>query len=232
MTLAVALAGAAVIVPCARAYYEFDPVTITCSMSTVKLAAGSTASVLVFVSPESEQQLQGCGMEQCPQTCGDGCLDENGWCTCAGLMMKTYTTEVSVSSSAVKVARASYSSGKLTVTGVSAGSATISVHAKLAKHKDATSVVHVQVAKAAAGAAAKKSNGTASAAKANKSSKASKGKGVSAASAGSKKNKVEKVAGNNGAAASEVGSSSATSKESVSEDSGIEGGGAEGDVVA
>jgi hypothetical protein len=133
----------------AWAYYSVTPVTIGLSSSSVSVSAGSSLSVSCSVTPQSEAQLPGCGMSTCPQSCGDGCLDANGWCQCAGTTYTTYTTQVSVSSDDPSVARASWSGGVLQITAYTAGTATLTVCATLEKHQDAYQTVTVTVSEAA-----------------------------------------------------------------------------------
>ncbi len=146
VAVVLALATACALLPqAAFAYYERTPVSISLSSSSVQVAANGTANVSCKVTPESEKQLPGCGMEECPQTCGDGCLNADGWCTCAGNTYETYKTSVSVTSSAANVATGSYSNGVLKVKGISQGTATLTLTGQLSKHTDATAYITVTV---------------------------------------------------------------------------------------
>ena len=129
----------------AYAYYSLPGVSISLSQSAVSVQGGQSQTISVAVSPLQESQLPGCGMAECPQACGPDCLDPNGWCVCAGTTYQTYYTQVSVSSSNNAVAQASYSAGTLSITGVAAGSATITISASLAKHVDSAAYVSVTV---------------------------------------------------------------------------------------
>lgn len=121
----------------------------------VSVASGSSTTIACTVSPEAESQLPGCGMAECPQACdglvkpGDskpgGCLDANGWCTCAGTGYYTAYTSVQVSSSDPSVARASYASGVLSIVGYRPGTATISISASLSKHAPSAASTTVTV---------------------------------------------------------------------------------------
>lgn len=121
----------------------------------VSVASGSSMTIACTVSPEAESQLPGCGMAECPQACdglvkpGDskpgGCLDANGWCTCAGTGYYTAYTSVQVSSSDPSVARASYASGVLSIVGYRPGTATISISASLSKHAPSAASTTVTV---------------------------------------------------------------------------------------
>lgn len=156
---AVALAAAMAMVMClptpALAYFSKSPVGIHFGSSHVSLTTGTSSSVGLTVDPMQEQQLPGCGMAICPEACGGlenpvtgvvgGCLNDAGWCTCAGTTYYTAYTNVSVSSSNPYVARASYSGGALSIQAVSTGTATITVYASLSKHQDASASMTVQV---------------------------------------------------------------------------------------
>lgn len=121
----------------------------------VSVASGSSTTIVCSVSPEEELQLPGCGMAECPQACdglvrpGDskpgGCLDANGWCTCAGTGYYTAYTSVQVSSSDPSVARASWSGGVLSIVGYRPGTATISISASLSKHEQSSASTTVTV---------------------------------------------------------------------------------------
>lgn len=116
--------------------------------------SGASQTVTCSVYPISESQLPGCGMAECPQECDGlttpggvvgGCLNADGWCTCAGTGYITAYTSVSVSSSDPSVARASWNGGVLNVSGYRSGTAIISVYATLSKHESASSSMTVTV---------------------------------------------------------------------------------------
>ena len=139
----------------AWAYFSKPAVGIYFGSTSVSMTTGSSQSVGLTIDPASEQQLPGCGMSICPEACGGlvnpstgelgGCLNDAGWCTCAGTTYYTAYTKVSVSSSNPYVARASYSGGALSIQGVSAGTATITVRATLSKHVDSSASMTVKV---------------------------------------------------------------------------------------
>ena len=118
VSLLIALVLAA---PClsleSEAYFNRGSVSLSLGQKSVSLAAGSSASVSAAVDPIKQDQLPGCGMAECPQTCGDGCLNESGECMCAGTEYKTYYADVSAASSDASVASASWENGTLTITG-------------------------------------------------------------------------------------------------------------------
>jgi hypothetical protein len=84
-----------------------------------------------------------CGMDGCPSTCGDGCLNADGQCTCAGTDYTTYLTSVAVQSSDPTVVTASYSGGVLTITAGKAGTANVTVTGQLRKYTDGAATVQV-----------------------------------------------------------------------------------------
>ena len=155
----------------ALGYASFGTVKVHVGATSLSVKAGKTASTSVSASPSSDEQTQGCGMAECPQTCGDGCLDANGQCTCAGTSYSTYRTELSASSSNSAVASARVSGGKLVVTGKSAGTATITVTGRLRQWNSGTASVKVKVPKASA-AAGSSGSGSSSPAKAPESASA------------------------------------------------------------
>ena len=77
------------------AYFNRGTVSMQLGQSSINLAAGKSASVSVTIDPIKEQQLPGCGMAECPQSCGNtGCLNEYGECTCGGTSYQTYYSGV------------------------------------------------------------------------------------------------------------------------------------------
>ncbi len=145
------------------AYFNRGAVQISLSQTSLSLDQGASASVSVTIDPIKEDQLPGCGMAECPQTCGSsGCLNENGECTCAGTNYKTYHSSVAVSSSNASVATASYANGTLTVKGVGAGTAVITATGSMRQYTDASVTMNVTVKGSgnAAGATAKPSAGS------------------------------------------------------------------------
>ena len=131
-----------------QAYFNRGTVGVSVGKGSVSVEAGSNTSVSVSLTPASDSQLPGCGMAECPQICGEKeCLDANGQCTCNGKTYQTYYTSVSVSSSNTSVATASYSSGTLTVHGVSEGTAVITLTAALRQFSSGTTSVTVNVSK-------------------------------------------------------------------------------------
>lgn len=141
----------------ALAYFSYPGCSISFGSGSVTVVKGSTTSVVCTVSPMSEQQLPGCGMSICPQECGSlttpggvvgGCLNGEGWCTCAGTTYQTYNTQVSVSSSNPSVARATFSGGALSIKAYGVGTTTVTVTASLSKHVDSSNSMTVTVTEA------------------------------------------------------------------------------------
>ena len=128
------------------AYFDRGTVGVSLGASSVSIEAGSGQSVSVSFSPSSSDQLPGCGMAECPQICGEkNCLDENGECMCNGTDYQTYYAFASVSSSNTSVASASYSNGVVYISGVSAGTATITVTASLRQFNSSSAKISVTV---------------------------------------------------------------------------------------
>ncbi|SDB22273.1 hypothetical protein [Eubacterium oxidoreducens] len=132
----------------AFAYFDRGNVTVTLGKNEATVTAGDTLNVSVSLTPVSARETEGCGMADCPQNCGDGCLDENGNCTCNGTEYTTYYTDVTVSSSNTSVANASYNNGNLVIKGIGAGSATITVTGSLRQYTDGSDTIKVTVSKA------------------------------------------------------------------------------------
>lgn len=142
--LACACAIALVVMPLfalpgqAHAYLERGPVSIGLSQTEVYLQVGQSTSISCVVDPVYEDQTPCCFMDYCPEGCGidTGCLDANGWCTCAGGGYARYTTNVVVMSSDPSVARADWSGGVLNVTAYEEpGVVTLSISASLRMHQ-------------------------------------------------------------------------------------------------
>ena len=149
--LALALSAALALLPLgalpqqAQAYFDRGAVEVALGANALELEAGGTASVTVQVSPESDEQTEGCGMPTCPQGCSEECLDENGQCQCAGSDYETYHATAATSSSDSSVAIARYDAGTLTVYARSAGEATITLTASLRQFTDGVASIAVTV---------------------------------------------------------------------------------------
>ena len=218
LACAVALALVAALLPAgsAQAYFNFGTVSVSTGSSSLSVAAGSSVSTSVTVSPTSDEQTEGCGMAKCPQVCSDDdvaeagytCFDANGQCTCAGKSYSTYYTEISASSSNSSVATATVSGGTLTVKGVSAGTATITVTGSLRQWTDGASTVSVTVTQASSSSSGSSGSGSSSA------SSGSSGSSGSSSSSGSSKS--SKKSGSSSSSSS--GSSSDSSGSSSSDD--------------
>ena len=158
-------AGMALVLACATcagfplnalAYYTLGTVEVDVGTTSISVQEGLSTSTSVVVSPASSDQTLGCGMAKCPQVCegddvisaGYTCFDENGQCTCSGKEYSTYYSSASVSSSNSAVATASLNGNTLTVTGVSAGSATISITGSLRQFDSGYANIEVTVTEA------------------------------------------------------------------------------------
>ena len=114
------------------AYFQRGSVGVYAGQSSVSVSQGGSAAVSLSFSPASSSQLPGCGMAECPQICGEkDCLDANGECKCAGTTYMTYYASANAYSSNTSVATASCSGSTVYITGISPGSATITVTASL-----------------------------------------------------------------------------------------------------
>lgn len=130
----------------AFAYFNRGAVSMQVGQSSVSLQAGRSVSVSVSVNPIKEQQLPGCGMAECPQSCGNtGCLNEYGECTCAGTSYQTYYSSVKAVSGNSSVATASYANGTLTIRGISAGKTTVTLTGSMRQYTDCTKKISVTV---------------------------------------------------------------------------------------
>lgn len=133
------------------AYFDRGDVKVRIGKSSVSLEAGESESVTVSISPSSDRQLPGCGMPECPQSCGEGCLNADGECTCGGTTYQTYYARGEVSSSNTGVATASYNNGVLSIRGVSQGTAIITVTASLRQYNSTSDSIEVTVTKKTSG---------------------------------------------------------------------------------
>jgi len=131
----------------AYAYFDRGTVSVSLGQSEIDLTSGDGANVSVSFSPSSSDQLPGCGMPECPQSCGEkNCLDANNNCTCGGTTYSTYYTTADVSSSDTSVASASYDgSGNIAVHANGPGSAVITVTASLRQYTSSSTSMTVNV---------------------------------------------------------------------------------------
>lgn len=145
----------------ASAYYNLGTVTLSLGSSSVSMDAGKSITISATASPASHAETPGCGMPQCPQTCGTtGCADANGQCTCAGGTYATYTANVAVTSGNTAIARAAWSGGVLTITGVSPGTTTIKAQAALREYTSSSEqTITVTVTRASGGVSGSGSTG-------------------------------------------------------------------------
>ena len=129
-----------------KAFFNRGRVDVQCSRQSVSMEVGqSPMTIGIVVSPTSDSQTCGCGMSECPDSCHEGCLDENGNCTCSGTEYKTYTTDVSVSSSNPSVALGTYNGGTLTIEPLGPGTAILTVTGTLREWSSGSAGVQVTV---------------------------------------------------------------------------------------
>ena len=130
----------------AFAYFQRGDVKIKAGKQSVSLEQGGSESVSVTLTPSSSQQLPGCGMAECPQSCGEKeCLDANGECTCNGTTYQTYYAYASAASSNTSVATAKYDNGTVSIKGVGPGTATITLTASLRQFTSTSTTIQVIV---------------------------------------------------------------------------------------
>ena len=143
------------------AYFQRGNVNISAGKQSVTLSRGDSENVSVNISPSSDSQLPGCGMAECPQSCGEKeCLDENGECTCNGKTYQTYYAYATASSSNTSVATASYNNGVVTIKGVGPGTATITLTASLRQYTSTSTSIHVTVNDTAASGSSNSGSGS------------------------------------------------------------------------
>ena len=150
LILAVIACGASLLVapPSARADIILGTVSVSADQSSVSVAPGGSVPVAITLNPTSKDELPMCGMDVCSYEyagCGDGCFDANGQCTCAGTVYSTYFTNVIVRSSDPAVATGSYFNGVLTIAGVGAGTADITVSGSLRKFIPGSATIEAEV---------------------------------------------------------------------------------------
>lgn len=115
----------------AAAYINRGTVQISCDTAELALEVGQTVQVEYALDPESSDQMPGCGMSDCPEHCGAGCLSKDGNCTCDITAYQTYYTEVQVKKADEKVVRVSCADGVATFEAVGPGSCTVNLAARL-----------------------------------------------------------------------------------------------------
>ncbi len=210
----------------ALAYFSKPGVSVSFGTSSLSMTTGSSNSVSMNVNPMSESQLPGCGMSICPQECDGrtnpetgvvgGCLNGDGWCTCAGTSYYTAYTQLSVSSSNPTVARASVSGSTLNVTAYAAGSTTLTVTASLSKHVDSSASLTVNVSDPSSGeSGGSGSGGSGSGSGGSGSSSGGSGSGGSGSGSGSGEVSVSAVGTSATAAAAAAAAAEGASQEVV-----------------
>lgn len=145
-TLVLVLIICAVLAPVtASAYIERGTVHITGDTSPITIAVGETAAVAVTLDPAESDQMPGCGMSDCPETCGQNCLSKDGNCTCDDTSYKTFYTEVQFKKLDESIATAEYADGIVTITGVAPGTTTVNIAARLREYTGSSINVEVTV---------------------------------------------------------------------------------------
>lgn len=114
----------------AQAYISKGTVEIEADTEEITIAPGETKKIPVHLTPQEDEQFPGCGMADCPETCGD-CLTKNMECPCDGTEYETYYAQVKVRSSDEGVAAAQYEEGYVEFQGISQGEAQVKASAAL-----------------------------------------------------------------------------------------------------
>ena len=130
------------------AYIDRGDVKIS-GESSYTLEVGETAEL--SITPHEEQHLPGCGMDDCPSTCGEKlCIDTSitgqQECICGGREPKTYYATVKPESSDSSVAEAKYDdAGNVVITAKGAGTAEVNITAEFREYNSAEKTVKVTV---------------------------------------------------------------------------------------
>lgn len=146
MMLALAIALSLFVMP-AAAYIERGTVHISADQDAVELKTGETTTVAITLDPAQDDQMPGCGMADCPETCGENCLSKDGNCTCDITSYETYYTEVPIKIDAPEVVEATYENGVLTLKGLAAGTTNVNVAARLREYTGSSVDIQVTVTK-------------------------------------------------------------------------------------
>lgn len=117
--------------------------------SSYTLEVGETAEL--SITPHMEEHLPGCGMSDCPSSCGEkGCITIGPTgqqeCTCGGTEYKPYEATVNADSSDDSVAEAKYDeAGNVVITAKGAGTAEVNITAEFREYNSAEKTVKVTV---------------------------------------------------------------------------------------
>ena len=117
--------------------------------SSYTLEVGGKAEL--SITPYMEEHLPGCGMSDCPSSCGEkGCITIGPTgqqeCTCGGTEYKPYEATVNADSSNDSVAEAKYDeAGNVVITAKGAGTAEVNITAEFREYNSAEKTVKVTV---------------------------------------------------------------------------------------
>ena len=128
----------------ASAYIERGTVHITADTKEIELSAGSSQTLQIALDPMQDSQMPGCGMADCPSSCGD-CLTPDGNCPCDGTEYETYYTEVLTSSSDPAIEEALWEDGEVRLDAYRAGACTIKLSARLREYTGTSVEIAVTV---------------------------------------------------------------------------------------
>ena len=129
----------------ANAYIDRGTVIITAETDSATVAEGEELVFPVSVDPMKDSQMEGCGMSDCPEKCGPGCLSKDGNCTCDSTEYKDYFTSVKVKASDPDIASAEFENGSMVIKGLKEGETDLNFGARLREWTGSSIDVHVTV---------------------------------------------------------------------------------------
>ena len=156
--------------------------------SSYTLEVGETAEL--SITPYAEEHLPGCGMSDCPSSCGEkGCITIGPTgqqeCTCVGTEYKLYEATVNADSSYDSVATAEYDkAGHVVITAKGAGTAEVNITAEFREYNSAEKTVKVTVKGSDSGEDSSKDDNKGSSSDSGSSSASSEGSAGGSSSTG------------------------------------------------
>lgn len=129
----------------ALGYIERGTVTITSDVAELTLEVGQVYELAVKIDPMQEDQMEGCGMSDCPEKCGANCLSKDGNCTCDSTSYETYYAAMKIKDKNEGVVTAEYEEGIVTITAVAAGETELKLSARLREYLGTSITVAVKV---------------------------------------------------------------------------------------
>lgn len=136
----------------AFAYVRRGTVNIDVAHHEIAVRKDCVVKVDYVIDPMSDEQLDGCGMSDCPECCGENCLSKKGDCTCSSTTYESYDASVEVSSEDESIATVIDSSEtccsdkqQVWITGVEVGETTVNVAARLREYIGSSEDIVVKV---------------------------------------------------------------------------------------